>query len=86
MGLLLVQVPLKPGVADPLAGILPFQVAFATVTFLARLGKCAVPTLRHGLTTDREVNPRLQLVQAEALVFWTVIFAPNPPVHWFVTV
>ena len=32
-GLLLVHVPLKPGVAELLAGTLPFQVAFATVTF-----------------------------------------------------
>ena len=32
-GLLPVHVPLKPGVAEPLAGILPFQLAFVTMTF-----------------------------------------------------
>src|SRR5579871_1084995 len=33
VGLLPDQVPLKPGMMEPFAGTLPFQLAFVTVTF-----------------------------------------------------
>jgi hypothetical protein len=85
-GLLVVQVPLKPGWTDPFAATLPFHAIFVTVTFWpdcenAPFHPCATVWPLAG-----KAKFRLQLDHAEPLVFWIVMPAPKPPGHRLVTV
>src|SRR5450432_3630036 len=85
-GLLVVQVPLKPGLTDAFAATLPFQDRFVTVTFWPDCENAPFHPCVTVWPLAGKANFRLQLDHAEPLVFWIVMFAPKPPDHWLVTV